>query len=269
MRATLAPSIPKARWLSAFEPSWAEDSPNCGFMLVDDGRLVGALGAIYSNRIVRGRPIRFCNLSSWTVLPAYRSKGLLLLNTVLKQAGYVFTNLSPAPETMPIYQRLRFRQIDTTRWIVANVPGGGGQAVVNAQELEARLPESARSAYLAHRHLPGVYHLGLEGPDGLAYVVFIRGRYRRLPCAVVVHVADRARLADNMATLRNHALIHHGFAVTAIEHRHLSIRPSFALTSHASMPALYRSSEVDDEDIDGLYSEVVSLTPLGPRSSWG
>jgi hypothetical protein len=74
---------------------WKVEAPNHGFMLRDGQRVVGTLLALYSERLVAGRVARFCNLTSWCVLPDYRSRSISLLTALLRQDGYHFTVLTP------------------------------------------------------------------------------------------------------------------------------------------------------------------------------
>jgi len=63
------PSLNKDRFRNLFTYPWMADKPNLGFVLEVDGRIAGFLGTIYGDREVNGRMERFCNLSSWCVLP--------------------------------------------------------------------------------------------------------------------------------------------------------------------------------------------------------
>ena len=54
--------------------TWAADVPTHGFLLREEGRVVGALTALYSERQVAGRTERFCNVATWCVLPSHRSQ---------------------------------------------------------------------------------------------------------------------------------------------------------------------------------------------------
>jgi hypothetical protein len=262
MQATLTPTIRIDRWRSAFSQSWASDSPNHGYLMMDGGQIIGTLGCAYSVRQIRGQAIRFCNFSSWSVLPEHRGKGLLLLSAAMKQEGYIFTNFTPNPATIPIFDRLRFHQIDTTRWIVANSLGRIRSTIVNHDTLAAALSESDAEIYHAHRGLPGVHQVGLIGPGGVNLISFIHSRFRRIPCALVVRAGDWRALAENMTAFRKAALMHFGLPLTAIERRRLPAKPKGALAEQAWMPTLYRGGGVEDPDIDGLYSEIVTLTPL-------
>jgi len=44
---------------------------------------------------VSGLLERFCNLTSWCVLPDYRSRSISLLTALLRQHGYHFAVLEP------------------------------------------------------------------------------------------------------------------------------------------------------------------------------
>ncbi len=70
--------------------------PRYGFLLDDGRRPVGVSLMLFSTDL-EGH-IR-CNLSSWTVDPAFRMQAPLLIASALKQRHVTFTNISPAPHT--------------------------------------------------------------------------------------------------------------------------------------------------------------------------
>jgi len=89
----------------------------------DDGqRVVGALLAFYSERLVAGRVEQFCNMGAWCVLPAYRSHSIRLLIAMLAQEGYHFTCLSPSDSVRAITSQLKFRWLDTSAALIPNLP---------------------------------------------------------------------------------------------------------------------------------------------------
>lgn len=88
--------VTAADWATAITPPWADDSPNHGFLLQAGERLVGVYLAFYSRREIDGRTERFCNLAAWCVLDECRSLGLRLLQALLAQKNYHFTDLSLA-----------------------------------------------------------------------------------------------------------------------------------------------------------------------------
>src|ERR1700760_1361296 len=78
MHENLNPRVPVEAWVCALEVPWTVASPNRGFMLLDDGALVGAYLAYYSDRLIDGRLEHFCNLGAWCVLEEYRFQGIRL-----------------------------------------------------------------------------------------------------------------------------------------------------------------------------------------------
>ena len=54
-------------WARAFLQDWGVEKPNNGFLLRDEGRIVGGIGAIYAERQLRGNLERFCNITSCTI----------------------------------------------------------------------------------------------------------------------------------------------------------------------------------------------------------
>src|SRR5690242_7544788 len=92
----LSPAIPVGQWVDAFRQHWRVEKPNNGFLIrASDGTIVGGIGAIYSEQRVRGRAERFCNITSWCVLDAYRSHSMRLAMALVSQPGYHFTDFSP------------------------------------------------------------------------------------------------------------------------------------------------------------------------------
>src|SRR5262245_27543473 len=112
MRRTLAPHYSLNRWLRAFSQNWAPDKLNHGYMLVAKGQVVGTGCGIYATRVIGGQTFRWCNLTSWSVLPPYRGKSLALLNRVLSLPDHTYTNFSPIEPTRVIFKRRGFKTFD-------------------------------------------------------------------------------------------------------------------------------------------------------------
>src|SRR5690606_3276347 len=61
--------IPPQVWEQSVRVPWKVDAPDHGRFLADGGEIVGAYLAFYSERVIDGRPERFCNLGAWCVRP--------------------------------------------------------------------------------------------------------------------------------------------------------------------------------------------------------
>ena len=120
LHANLNDQVPWDRAISS--APWKVEAPNHGFMLRDGQRVVGTQLAFYSERLIAGRAERFCNLSSWCVLPEFRFHSLRVHRAVLAQDGYHVTSFTPAKKVVPIHVRFKFRSLDTSAVLIPNLP---------------------------------------------------------------------------------------------------------------------------------------------------
>lgn len=256
--------IAASTWAATLEPSWPVDSPNHGFMLVADGRIVGVQLAFYSRRLIGSRIEPFCNIAAWCVLPEYRAHGIRLLRALLAQPGYTFTDLSPSGNVVPLNKRLKFESIDTDATLVMNLPwpdiGGRGRIITDPASIEAALEERDRAVYRDHAKACAAHHLVVTRGGRPCYVVFRRDRRKGLPLfASILHVSDRALFRAASRHVLSHLLTRHRIPATFLEHRIVGYRPSWGLRLRVPRAKMYRSDHLQAEQIDYLYSELVSV----------
>ena len=67
--------IPRERWARLLDYPWRPEGVERGWLVEDDGHVVGFMGTIYSDRVIGGQLRRFCDLSSWYLLADYRGDG--------------------------------------------------------------------------------------------------------------------------------------------------------------------------------------------------
>jgi hypothetical protein len=94
--------------------------PKYGYVLDDDGRLVGVILLICTDVPSNGASHFRCNMSSWYVMPAYRSYAALLAQRATRHKNVTFFNVTPAPHTWPILEAQGFRPFAVGR--VLSVP---------------------------------------------------------------------------------------------------------------------------------------------------
>jgi hypothetical protein len=195
LHASFKDRIPWA--LSCSAVPWKVEAPNHGFMLRDGQRVVGALLALYSERLVAGRVERFCNMGTWCVLPGYRSRSISLLTALLAQEGYHFTVLTPDETTRAILGRLRFRFFDTSAALVPNLPWptvpGRTRISADTDVIERTLAGPELELYHDHAQALAVHHLVLIRGQDSCYVMYREFRYKDVPVfAMVLHVSNPA-----------------------------------------------------------------------------
>lgn len=242
---------------------WKVEAPNHGFMLRDGQRVVGALLAIYSERLVAGRVERFCDIGTWCVLPGYRSQSISLLTALLAQEGYHFTCLTPGEGPQEILAWLGFRFFDTSAALVPNLPWPTlpGRTTISADPdvIERTLAGTELEFYHDHAQALAAHHLVLIRGQDSCYVMYREFRYKNVPSfAVVLHVSNPDLFHRAVIPLTRHLLVRHRLVATLAELRIIEHKPRLSLKVN-DWPKMYRSASLEPGQIDYLYSELVCL----------
>jgi hypothetical protein len=248
-----------AEWRRVMTAPWDGEQPNHGYLLRDDGRLVGAYLALYSERVIDGRPLRICNLGAWCVAQEHRANGLRLLRSLLRQREYTFTDLTPSETVVALNTRLGFTPLDVTTALVPNIPwpvrSRGVRVVDTPNEIHGLLSGPDQTIYRDHA-ATAVHHVVLVKGHQSCYVMFRRDRRKRLPLfASILYVGNRDLFRDCAPHFYRYLLLRHGMVATLAEIRVVGHRPKRALTI-AGWPKMYLSENLKPAQIDYLYSEL-------------
>ncbi|MDH2414831.1 hypothetical protein [Nocardioides sp. CER19] len=256
-------SVPIRSWVRALQVPWKVPQPNHGYLLAEEGRVVGAYLAYYSEREIAGRSLRVCNLGAWCVLDSHRHQGLRLLTTLLKQKGYAFTDFSPSGNVVPLNRRLKFVDLDTTTALLPNIPAPprrGVKVTSNPEALLERLTDQERRVYLDHRDTAAARHLLLATPHDHSYVVLRRDSRKGVRAfATVLHASNPELFRRHARNVAGHLMIRHGIPATLVELRVAGGRPAGSVLLSTSRPKMFRSDDLDPEHVDYLYSELTCL----------
>jgi hypothetical protein len=250
-------------WALSCSAPWKGEAPNHGFMIRDGQRVVGTLLALYSERLVAGQLERFCNMGSWCVLPEYRSRSISLLTAILKQEGYHFTVLSPDPGTQEILPGFRFRFVDTAAALVPNLPWptlpGRTRVSADPAVIEETLAGAELELYHDHAQALAAHHLVLiRGPES-CYVMYREFRYKGWPVfAIILHVSNADLFHRALNPLSRHLLVRHGLVATLADLHIIESKPRLAYKLN-NWPKMYRSTSLEPEQIDYLYSELACV----------
>ncbi|OBF40860.1 hypothetical protein A5724_07120 [Mycobacterium sp. ACS1612] len=235
------------------------EQPNHGYLLCENGRVVGAYLAMYSERVIDGRPRRICNLGAWCVVPEHRASGLRLLRALLRQRGYTFTDLTPSKTVVALDTRLGFTPLDTATALVPNLPWpvqSKGQRVVDTgNEIQELLSGRDLTVYRDHAETP-VNHVVLVKGDESCYVMYRRVRRRRLRLfAYILFVANPRLFEECAPQFYRYLLLRHGMVATLAEIRVVGHRPKPAVMI-PGWSRMYLSEDLEPKQIDYLYSEM-------------
>ena len=264
LSANLNARVAAASWARAVEVPWSVAAPNRGFMLFDVEELVGVYLAFYSERTVNETVERFCNLGAWCVKPAYRLHSLRLLNALLAQPGYHFTDLSPSGNTVPVNERLKFKFLDTTTALVPNLPWPTwpGQRTISDDPAVIRrtLTGTALRLFSDHEGAGAARHVVLQDGQEWCYVVFRKDRRKNLPVfASVLHVSHPELFRRMLRQFTRHLLVRHGVLATLMELRVVAHRPQASILLRPGRRKMFRSAHLDERQIDYMYSELVCV----------
>jgi hypothetical protein len=261
----LNPSVSAERWAALVRPPWTTTGPNHGFQLLADDTLVGVYVAVYSERDVDGAVVRICNLAAFCVLEDYRMHGLRLVRALMKQDGYVFTDLSPSGNVVGMNERLGFRRLDTATKLVVNLPRWrttGIRVSENPDALKAVMRGRDADAYRDHRTAAAARHLLVQRGNAYAYLMFRRDARKglRLFASPLYVGGSRTLLEEAWSDVRSHLLVRHRLAFTLAERRILGFAPPGPMISLRSpRPKMFKGEGLSPAAVDYLYSELTLI----------
>ncbi len=210
------PARPRAYWERGLarmgERPPVEGCPRYGFLLDAGAGPCGVALTLFGTVDVGGgRAIR-CNLSSWTVDPAYRMQAAMLIARALKRRDVTFTNISPAPHTWATIAAQGFRVYAEGQVLVAPAlarSGATGRAVTDPRAWRD-LPEGQ---LLDDHARYGCTSLVVESRGGLHPFVFLPFRIRSgrmpLPLMQLIYARDLADVSRCAGPI-GRALLRHG-----------------------------------------------------------
>lgn len=252
------------RWQGALSVPWDVEQPNHGFFLRDDGDVVGAYLAFYSQQEVNGRAEKFCNLGAWCVLDGHRHQGTRLFTRLLAQEGYHFTDFSPSGNVVELNRRLKFTDLDTTTELVANVPlpsrRGAARVTSDPDALLETLSSDEIALYRDHRRAAAAKHLLVSTPREHCYVVFRRDTRKRVRAfGSILHVSNPELFRAAAGQVGGYLMTHLGIPATLVERRIAGGPVRRGRTLGRSRPRMFRSKTLGAEQVSYLYSELTCL----------
>ena len=260
LHANLTQTRSPVAWVEGLSKSWGMTPPNHGFILRDEGKIVGGIGAYYAERKIKGQCERTCNITSWCVLDAYRKQSMRLAMTLVGQKGFHYTDFSPTKVVGGVLQFLKFRPLDDRQAVIANLPwpAFGSTLLSQPDDIENMLQGDVLKIYRDHAVFPWLKHVLIGAPNHWCHVIYKLDRYRGLPSAHIYYLSDPANFERHYRRLSRHFFLR-GIASTHVECRFLSQQPWPSKIRSGFNAKVYLSPTLSDSDIDYLYSETMAL----------
>jgi hypothetical protein len=106
-------TLSRKDWQKVFSDPF-KAKQHSGYSLLDDEKVVGFFGVIFSSRVINGKVVKFANTHSWVVDEVHRNRGLLLLNKIHKLKDYVLTNFSASSGPFEIMKKMGWKELTYT-----------------------------------------------------------------------------------------------------------------------------------------------------------
>ncbi|MCC6716891.1 MAG: hypothetical protein IT555_03325 [Acetobacteraceae bacterium] len=261
--ANLNAGIPEPVWRGAFGRRWHEAPPNHGFMLLADGALVGAIGAIYARQTLGTEAREVCNLTSLVVDEAYRARAMDLISACLTQKQFCFTNFTPTPSVAKMLKLFRFRELPGGERVVLGRPlparFAGLRALAGPAALKRVLDGAAAQIWRDHRDIPWLRSFAIGDGTRWCLVVWKPAPIKRLPGARIIGVSDPALFAAWHQAAANHLLLRNGAFALRIEQHMLPAGCDIGIARPVTMQRLFRGPAGEDAPVSFLYSELAAL----------
>lgn len=251
-------------WRNVFDYQWDTEQDHCGYALLDEGKVVGMIGMVFSERLIDGHARKFCNLHTWWVREDHRGRSLALLRPILKLDDYTITHFTPCDTVRAVTKRLGFRSLNSQLKILLPIgkdkraPSECGISF-DEQVIEEKLGEHDKR--ILRDHLPyRVGHLLVSDDAKDCYLLYTHVVRHRLPYCHIQYISDKGVFAKHERAIRAALLKKHKARFVVLDCRvvtDLEFRRSFNFWAPAD--ALYKSEDVQPEQIDNLYSDVVFL----------
>ncbi|TGD99412.1 GNAT family N-acetyltransferase [Methylobacterium nonmethylotrophicum] len=222
LAALLAQGFP-ARGLAAWRGTlarlraWteAEALPGFGFVLEEEGRLVGCLLTLYAAG--GGR----CNMSSWYVAEGYRRYGSMLVNLALRDRSVTYLNVTSERHTRPIIEAQGFRRFADGVVLAAPLLAVAGLARARVSRhlpAEAAADPAEQRLVADHARLGCITFWCLAQGRAFPFVAVRRQVRGALPIAQIVYCAAETdwRLVSHAV---GRALARHGLFLMLVDAR--------------------------------------------------
>jgi GNAT superfamily N-acetyltransferase len=250
------------RWRRLMTYPWMEDKPDYGRVVEDNGRILGFVGMIYSDRIIEGTRERFVSISSWFLDKSLRGRGLGagLMAAATDDPQITYTNVTSSDRVLAIVDAVGYRVLDDHRylWRKRGPPGPDLRCEWDAGAIRERIGEDERRLIGDHAGLPVRAALVEAGGRRALMVFSVKQKGEDVTYFDLLHTGDRALLAEHGQALAD-AILPGGPAVLAADCRFVDGAPQGAGREALPVPRYFKSTRLAPARIDLLYSELQLL----------
>jgi len=169
-------TLSKDDWQKLFVNNFNTDENFCGFVIEDNDKIQGFLGAIFSKKDINGKEYKFCNSTSWIVEEKYRAKSLILLMKIHKLKNYIFTNFTPSETVYPILKKIGYKDIDNTKYLLKSKPNFSSKVKIITTNFDKILNKYEIQIYKQHKNFNVGFFI-IKTKTNYCFVVYRKKKY--------------------------------------------------------------------------------------------
>lgn len=258
---------PDSVWRGLFQKHWNNGGRPCGLILVSDGDVKGYIATLFSDRMIDGKKVVFCNLNTWIVDSDCRGQSLQLLLKALGSGDCVYTSFSADPKTTAIVlNKLGFVKFDVRQRIIAPLPSLNRLTRHYEIETDAkRIPSllNKRDLQIFNDHSKfECDHIVVSGKESYVYLIATKIRRKNLPFAEIHYVSDPHLFTSSVRKVSVEICFRLGVFGVLIDERYLDgNRIPFSRVYLPGRSVFYKEGAVrlKPGQVDTLYSELPVL----------
>jgi hypothetical protein len=245
-----------------FEHVWGGREPTYGYVMEDEGKIVGFLGTLYTERVVNGRPHKFCEIHSWYVEESYRNQSLSLLLPALSMKNITILNYTPTQTVYDISCKFGFQDLEKNLLLIYPVPTGFSKIDILSDKSVVADHLDGENARIFNDHRDVECHhlcvMRRDRPQDRPLYLIVKSMRRRWfePFGRVLYVSDRAAFTDLLGTLRWKLCLRFGWQCLVANEMDVDVDRLPAMTKRMprEVPSQIKSKTLKPEDIHPLYT---------------
>lgn len=157
-----------------FEKHFQCDEDFFGLLIEDNGKVIAYLGLIFADRIINNKQVKFCNLTSFLIDPAYRGQKLThsIIDEVKKLGDYTITAITPIPSLYKMYESKGLVKTSDFRvvfWNTSNIKGKW-QIIKDTELISRLLNKDDLQIYLDHSKFKCICAVVSNGVESILLV---------------------------------------------------------------------------------------------------
>jgi hypothetical protein len=244
-----------------FENHWGRnDTEPVGYLIRDDEKVVGFYAYIMYQREIEGTIYDFCNMSTWGVEESYRGMSLQLVKPIkeLSQTHTITNFTANAPSHTVFKKLLKFDDIENNLIIIPYLPRisfGHNEILYNNDIVGLNKYDTK----IFNDHHPDKYkgiHIYVKHADEYLYIICTKAKRKNNNFLEIRYINNLSLFFKKVSLLRSRLPLKYGVLALIVDKRMIGDE-TVLLSYNYKLPLskLYKSSQLNKTQIDGLYSE--------------